>query len=142
MSFNNLRIGVRLGLGFFLVLVLLVAVAAMGLSQMASIKSGTDRIAQNAWVKAKQVMEIKSKVLEIDADFRGALLATDAATRGADLKLVRDNRQQIDEAIARVGKMFTSRQNRNLLGQVRTVLQQFDGINHRASALLTSTTCQ
>ncbi len=133
-----MRIGVRLGLGFFLVLVLLVAVAAMGLSQMASIKSGTDRIAQDAWVKAKQVMEIKSKVLETDADFRGALLATDASARGADLKLVKDNRQQIDEAIARVGKMFTSTQNRSLLGQVRTALQQFDGINHRAAALLTS----
>ncbi len=139
MSFNNLRIGVRLGLGFFLVLVLLIAVAAMGLSQMASIKSGTDRIAQDAWVKAKLAMEIKSKVLETDADFRGALLATDISTRGADLKRIKDNRQQIDGAVASAGKLFTSTQNRTLLGQVRTALQQFDGINQRAQALLAAT---
>jgi methyl-accepting chemotaxis protein len=136
MSLKNLRIGVRLGLGFFLVLVLLIAVAAMGLSQMASIKNGTDRIAQDAWVKAKLVMEIKSKVLETDADFRGALLATDTSVRGEDIKQVKDKRQQIDEALGHIGKLFSSTRNLALLGQLKTALQQFDGINQRAVALL------
>jgi methyl-accepting chemotaxis protein len=136
MSFNNLRIGVRLGLGFVLVLALLIAVAVMGLSQMASIKSGTDRIAQDAWVKAKLVMDMKSKVLETDADFRGALLATDASKRSTALKQLKEDSQQLGAALTQAGKLFTSTQNRMLLGQVNTALQHFGGVNQRAVSLL------
>ena len=53
MSFANMKIGLRLGLGFALVLVLLGVIAILSLSRMGVIYHDLDHIAQNAVPKIK-----------------------------------------------------------------------------------------
>ena len=125
-------------MGFGLVLILLIVVGFLGLNQMAGIKHGTDQIAQDAWVKARVVAALKAKALEIDADFRGALLATDATTRSKEQQRIAANRKAIDSALGKADKLFTAAQDRALVGEVSTAVQHFDSVNRRAITLLDS----
>lgn len=61
MKIANLRIGVRLGLGFGLVLALMVALALIGMSGMATINASLDGIVNDNNVKIKTVPRCASR---------------------------------------------------------------------------------
>ena len=50
--FKNMKIGMRLGLGFGLVVVLLAAVAAIGINEHASVNEISNRMATTDWTKS------------------------------------------------------------------------------------------
>lgn len=138
MSIKNLRIGTKLGIGFGLVVVMLLAVSMLGLRELSTIKHGTDQIATDAWTKARLVMTLKSAALEMDADFRGALLAPNAATRTSDQRKVESNRKRIAGALKKAEGLFTAAGDRTLVHQVERQVKRFDTVNTHAMTLLNS----
>src|SRR5574340_97729 len=58
MSFVNLRVGARLGLGFGLVLVMLSLIAIIGISRLSGVNEITNRITTKDWTKAVLANEI------------------------------------------------------------------------------------
>jgi len=57
MSFKNLRIGMRLGLGFGLVLVLLSVIAFIGITRLVAVNDAVDEIVNNRWLKVGLLQE-------------------------------------------------------------------------------------
>ena len=55
--FKNLKIGVRLGLGFGIVLVLLGIIAALGITRMALINDSVVNITKDKWPKIVLLQE-------------------------------------------------------------------------------------
>ena len=60
----NLRVGARLGLGFGVVMVLMIALAALDLSRMAEIETKLDDMADNLF-KIENVMEMRVTIQSI-----------------------------------------------------------------------------
>lgn len=108
MSFKNLKIGVRMAIGFGILLVMMAIIAFSGLHEMSKIKQGTDQLARHDWVKARLAMKAKSDALESDADFRGALLTQIASRRQKDLANVHAKNRLIDKELARLRSRVTS----------------------------------
>lgn len=136
MSFRNLKIGVRLGIGFGVLLALLVIVAGMGVREMSMIKQGTDRIAQHDWVKAKLVMQVKDEILEDEADFQGVLLATDATQQEQLTARLGVHETQIEKRLGQLDELLKSPQGREMLASIRQHLDRLGVIKAEALRLM------
>ena len=80
--FKNLKIGVRLGLGFGIVLLLLIVVTAIGVTRVGDLKTEIDNLVTDKNVKAKAANEIIQAVLQADGSRRFVLiLKNDETTR-------------------------------------------------------------
>src|SRR5947208_7183213 len=53
MKISNMKIGARLGMGFGIVLLLLLGITGMGLISLGQLHDGTDRLVKVEWVKSK-----------------------------------------------------------------------------------------
>ena len=72
--FKNMKIGMRLGLGFGLVLVLLSVMAFMGLTRMASLKNNLDFVVQENNVKIAQANGMRGQVNIMARSIRNMVL--------------------------------------------------------------------
>jgi methyl-accepting chemotaxis protein len=77
MSFSNLKIGTRLGLGFALVLALLAVVAALGLASMGRINARMDAIVDNHNVKIFAAGTMGENFRDISLAVASIVLVTD-----------------------------------------------------------------
>ncbi len=77
--FSNMKIGVRLALGFGIVVALLVAIAVIGLTRMANLNASLENITKNMWPKVLLLQDGLVGVNEIGLSARDMLLATDKA---------------------------------------------------------------
>ncbi len=75
--FKNMKIGVRLGIGFSLVVVLMVAIAAIGITRMAVLNASLENINKDKWPKVLLLEEGLAGVNTIGLGARDLLLATD-----------------------------------------------------------------
>jgi len=75
--FKNMKIGVRLGIGFGLVVVLMVAIATIGITRMAVLNESLDNINKDKWPKVLLLEEGLAGVNAIGLGARDLLLATD-----------------------------------------------------------------
>ncbi|MDE2598834.1 MAG: MCP four helix bundle domain-containing protein, partial [Rhodocyclaceae bacterium] len=74
--FKNLKIGMRLGLGFGLVLVLLGVIAFIGVTRLASVNSVVEDIINDKWVKVSLLEQGLAGVNQIGIGARDLTLAT------------------------------------------------------------------
>lgn len=134
MSFKNLKIGIRMAIGFGILIVLLVAVALIGLRQMSIIKHGTDQLAKHDWVRAHLAMDIKSDAMEQDADFRGALLTHIMQRRQQDLMNVAAKTKLINQEIEQLKTAVVTSSDRRRVNESSVALKQLQTIQRQAIA--------
>ena len=96
--FKNLRIGVRLGLGFGLMLVLLSVIAYIGMTRLAAVNDITSDIVSNKWLKVGLLQEGLAGVNDIGIGARDLVLATKAEARQASKERVMKGRASIGKA--------------------------------------------
>src|SRR4030067_72748 len=88
MSLVNLKVGVRLGLGFGLLLVLMIVMAVLGLSRITEIKDNLDDIVEHDVVAMSNVMEMREAVNAIAIATRNIVLLTDAESIAAEARRI------------------------------------------------------
>jgi len=76
---KNLKIGIRLGLGFGAVLLLLLAIAQLATSRMAAMHQATETITQDAYPKVVAAKDLIRDTVDLPRQMRGMLLTTDPA---------------------------------------------------------------
>jgi len=80
---NNLKIGMRLGLGFGLIILLLAFVALISIVHLRSGGNKTDEIVNNRYAKVQLLVKIRSNASSYGRNMRNALLASDSEERKA-----------------------------------------------------------
>src|SRR4051812_42262255 len=92
MKISNLKIGVRLGLGFGMVLTLMMALALIGVFRMAQIEKSLETIVGENNSKIKAIGEMRQDVMIVSVAVRNMALLTgedqikDEADRIADAR--------------------------------------------------------
>jgi methyl-accepting chemotaxis protein len=142
--FANMKIGVRLGLGFGLILVLLVALALIGLVSMGQIEEHLDDIASDNLLKIERAHEMREAVLRIAIAVRNTALLTDTADMIVEMDRIKILRQRYDAAEKQLSSMVKSEVGTSLLTQINAsrdatrplVTQALDlaSVNSRAEA--------
>ncbi|NHZ38050.1 methyl-accepting chemotaxis protein [Massilia rubra] len=118
MKIANLKIGVRLGTGFGLVLLLMAALIATGITLLNSAGASTRRMVDHEWVKAEAANEIN---VGTRANARRTLelfIVTDPAQLANIRARIEVNKKSIVAALATLDKLIESREGRDLLERV------------------------
>jgi methyl-accepting chemotaxis protein len=108
MKMQNLKIGMRLGIGFGLVVFLLAAVAIIAVSRLEAGSSLTDDIVRDKYVKVSLSNEIKNDTDREVRNLRNMLLASEPADIKKYEKRIKETSEQIDATYAKAGPLFHS----------------------------------
>src|SRR5690606_11649656 len=106
-SINNLRIGVRLGAAFSLILLLMLAVAAISIYSLSNLGRISNGIIHESWVKV-QTVNVINTATRANALSNMQLFFADGDERQGLLDQIAANKQVIDEAVAVLERMITT----------------------------------
>jgi len=122
MNLTNMKVGTRLGLGFALVLLLLVAVTVVGILRMAEIQSRLDRVVGVNNVVTNLVTDMRHNVADRVTSLRILTLMTDPGDMEPEMNRIKAQTAKYDEAEKKLSDKFAaegSAQEKSLLAQVK-----------------------
>ncbi|MBC7413713.1 MAG: methyl-accepting chemotaxis protein, partial [Herminiimonas sp.] len=114
MKLKNMKVGVRLGLGFAAVLLLVVIVVAFSLSRMGLMHADTNTTINDRYPKVAAVNVVKNKVDFIAQAMRDALLANDRDDVTKEMARIEDAKKIIVERLAFLDKTIKSPKGREM----------------------------
>jgi methyl-accepting chemotaxis protein len=117
--FANMKIGLRLTLGFALVLVLMAALAAVGINGMASIQSKLDEMVKDNMVKIQLNSDMSESVHIVTRITRTIILLTDEAAMAAEKKKLDSFRQKYNESWDALEKFEASDKGKAIRSKIK-----------------------
>jgi len=115
---KNLKIGIRLGLGFGAVLLLLLAIALLATNRMAVMNEATAYITADAYPKVVIAKDLIRDVVDTPRQMRGMLLASDEAENERYRKLIEEARAETNQGIAELTKRVASETGKKMLKEI------------------------
>ena len=115
---KNLKIGIRLGLGFGAVLLLLLAIAQLAMDRMAAMNAATAYITADAYPKVVIAKDLIRDTVDLPRQMRGMLLTSDEAQTEHYRKLIERLRADTNARIADLTKLVASETGKKMLKQI------------------------
>nr|WP_315483387.1 methyl-accepting chemotaxis protein [uncultured Undibacterium sp.] len=124
MNLTTMKVGKRLGLGFALVLILLIAVTSLGISRMALIQDRLEDIVNVANVKSRLIIDMRAIVYDRQVSLRNLTLLTDIDDMSKDLKRIDEQTKSYNEKETKLAEMLkddatSSPEERTLLTKLK-----------------------
>jgi methyl-accepting chemotaxis protein len=122
MNLSNMKVGMRLGLGFALVLVLMVILTVVGVVRMAQIQNRLDHVVSVNNVVTRLVVDMRNNVSERVTSLRTLTLMTDPADMEPELNRFKEQTGKYDALQAKLAEKFSieaSAEEKALLAQVK-----------------------
>jgi methyl-accepting chemotaxis protein len=126
MVLRKLRIGTRLGLGFGVILAIMVVVAIGGTALGKKSRDDLATVVQNAGTKERLAAEMKSLMLEESTHMRNVGLQSDIKAMQSDEDRARALGHKYDEALERMAKLDLSAPEREILESLRKADKQME----------------
>jgi len=118
MDFSRTKVATRLGLGFAVVIVAGVAVAAFGSFQLDRVQQNTTLLVQDRMAKVEQINRIQNNMESMARSVRNIALLDEEAQRDEEEKQVNAARQDNDRLYQQLGASVTSAAGQQLLKKV------------------------
>ena len=121
--FKNMKIGMRLGLGFGLVVLLMAVIAAVGLRNLESMQGSLKTIVGERYPTTVLVTTIERNLNVIARSLRNLLLVSDSAELENERARIVDARKKIGEALAALEKRVVDDKGKEIMkgvGEART----------------------
>nr|MDN4046761.1 MCP four helix bundle domain-containing protein [Massilia sp. YIM B02787] len=115
---KNLKIGIRLGLGFGAVLLLLLAIALLAMNRMAVMNDATAYITADAYPKVVIAKDLIRDTVDLPRQMRGMLLTADEAQNERYRKLIEQLRADTSTRIAELTKLVASDTGKKMLKRI------------------------
>lgn len=134
--FKNMKIGVRLGLGFGLLLVLMAAVAAIGIKELALVNEISNRMATQDWTKSVLANDVVDMANDNARASYELFLTTDKATIAKTLERMDSNKKKITDKIDQLEAMLYKPEGKAMLAAIREARKPYVASFTQASKLL------
>jgi methyl-accepting chemotaxis protein len=115
---KNLKIGVRLSLGFGAVLLLLLAIALLATNRMAAMNQATAYITADAYPKVVIAKDLIRDVVDVPRQMRGMLLTAEESENERYRKAIEQLRADTNARLADLTKLVASETGKKLLKQI------------------------
>lgn len=132
LNINNMKVGSRLGLGFGILIVFSIVIAAISWKQLVEADGEIDLLINDRVEKVIKINEIKAAVSAQAEALRTIGLSKGDAILQRETKRIRDTASQIAERFDRLDKTITSDKGRALLQATVTKRSQFIVVRERA----------
>lgn len=116
--FANMKVSVRLGLGFGCVVLLLLVLSVVSLVQISAVRSGTVEIMGNRYPKIMASDVMIRNTLSVGMNLRGMLLASDRQEAEKLMEEIAAIRKDNAEKVSQLEKTVVSEKGRELLKNV------------------------
>jgi methyl-accepting chemotaxis protein len=123
--FRNLKIGIRLGMSFALILLLLGAVTYIGIDGFKLMKASTDDIVTNRVPKMEMALELQRNAETLGLVARDQLLASDAKQLDKAVQQMLAVRERNNKVIETLTATVTSERGKERLAEVIRVRQEY-----------------
>ncbi|AWG45816.1 MULTISPECIES: methyl-accepting chemotaxis protein [unclassified Massilia] len=132
-NFSNFRIGIRLAIGFGIVIVIMLLMSIIGIDRIRSTSALTDQIVTQRYVAVEQINVMRSYANRGAQALRNAMLAPDPAQAAKFFDMVGDADRVSGEAEARLNGLLTSDIEKQLLAGEKDAFSLF--ASKRAEAI-------
>jgi len=122
MNLSKMKVGTRLGLGFALVLVFLVAVTVVGIFRMAQIQDRLDHVVSVNTVATRLVVDMRNNVADRITSLRILTLMADASDMEPEMARIKEQAKKYDEAAKKLSALYAANatpEEKALLAQVK-----------------------
>jgi methyl-accepting chemotaxis protein len=116
--FSNMKIGLRLGLGFGLVVILLVIIATLAILRLSQQNDTLNLIVNDRYMKVAIITVIKSETTNIAMSMRNMLLTENPDDQRKQEELISDSRKKIQENIEKLQKVLALPKGKELLQNI------------------------
>jgi len=118
---KSMKIGVRLGIGFAVVVLMLIATAIFGTTRLSALNSATNLIVKDRVPKVRTVNQLTDELNTIARCARNALLLTDQADVKKELDRVAESRKKIAGLLDELDKSLVTEEGKDILKEVQAV---------------------
>ena len=122
---SNMKIGARLGVGFGLVLMMMMAVIAVGMVRLAQVDEITERVTREEWLKVELVHGTLHRMRDNARRNLEMLVTTDGAQLEKIRGAIADNRDTITETLKTLEPMLRSAKARELFARIRATREAY-----------------
>lgn len=119
MKLGNMKIGVRLGAGFGIVLLLMIALIGFGLARFDSINRISRKMIEQDWVKAEAVNTINATTRANARRTLEIFLAPDKVYAERTYQKIEDNKQIISDALKTLDGLIAEPEGKALLSELK-----------------------
>ena len=112
--FANMKVAVRLAIGFGAVVVLLLVLSAVSLTRMAAMDHDMDLLMEDRYPKVMMANEAATRTIDNGRQVRSMMLATSDAERDKYKAVAEANRVKVAEALSKLDKLINSDKGRAL----------------------------
>ncbi|MGU7812734.1 methyl-accepting chemotaxis protein [Burkholderia sp. AW49-1] len=119
MNLADLRIGVRLSVGFAFVMSLMTTMIVAGLVCLSSIGEITAGILRTEWIKADAIQIINARTRSNTALTMRLFITTDKNQISGIYREIDDNKVVIDEALAKLDRLAVTPEEKSRLGNIK-----------------------
>jgi methyl-accepting chemotaxis protein len=134
MKIGNMKIGMRLGAGFCIVLVLLAIMAYMGINGMRSINTGLENIVTDG-LKVGLANNAAKALGNLMEGMVVSVSVNDAAAGKEAKKEIEHARSVYNESFAELGKIDTSQKGKELIAKAQEVIKVAREVNNKVIRL-------
>ena len=125
--FKNMKIGVRLGIGFAVTLVLLITIAVIGYTRLSTLNSEIEDLIKDKFPKTVLANDIIDQINVNARAMRNALLVKDPAEVQKEMDRIVAARKLIGEGFDKLDNAITSDAGRKVFAKTQEVRALFVG---------------
>ncbi|NML26314.1 methyl-accepting chemotaxis protein [Zoogloea dura] len=129
--FKNLKIGVRLGLGFAFVLVLLATISIVSISRINILNGQVVQLAEERLPKIVQTEEVRLNVQLIGRGVRNMIMSTDKAAEKKQLEDIAKYRSRNVQILEEMAPMVHTEKGKALLAKTQEARARFNAVVER-----------
>ncbi|MFS2139151.1 methyl-accepting chemotaxis protein [Duganella sp. Dugasp56] len=135
-AIKNLKIGIRLSVGFAVIIVLMTALAAIGISRIRAIDTNTDIIVHDRYAKVALAHTIENEVNRQARALRTALIANDDQVSARELAKISDSAPIIAGALDKLQLIIHTEKGKAALQALMAARATFTEREHHMIGLI------
>ncbi len=132
---SNMKIGVRLGIGFALLTVLLSVIGALGLRETSTINASINDVVYERWPRAKLAYGMTDDLHSLARRAYTSVAVTDPQMSAADTQVAFERAQTLDEKLKKFQSMRLNEKGQALMRELAEQLEQVLNALKRTSEL-------
>ncbi len=133
---KNMKVGVKLGLGFGLVIAFMIAVSVIGILRLAALNEGLRLIGEERWPRANLAHEIVVRNSAIGIGLRNMMLSSNREDVARQKESVLENRRALGGIIEKLKEVIQNPKGKEILQKVLENRQRYVAGQERLIALV------